>query len=121
MQISSAFGQVQDSLSFIVTSYTEIAEYQSVVERLRGFHSKIEEIAADRRAAKPIAIDRSGSGLAVNALDLNLPDGRALRSDIELAAGPGNPVLVTRPSGSGKKTPLRAVARIWPVGPGHNP
>src|SRR5438067_6759253 len=35
MQISSAFGQVQDSLSFIVTSYTEIAEYQSVVERLR--------------------------------------------------------------------------------------
>src|SRR5206468_4557528 len=62
MQISSAFGQVQDSLSFIVTSYTEIAEYQSVVERLRGFHARIEDIAADRRAAKPIAIERSGSG-----------------------------------------------------------
>ena len=28
MQIASAFGQVQDSLSFIITSYTEIAEYQ---------------------------------------------------------------------------------------------
>jgi putative ATP-binding cassette transporter len=119
MQISSAFGQVQDSLSFIVTSYTEIAEYQSVVERLRGFHSRIEEIAADRRAAKPIAIDRSGSGLAVNALDLNLPDGRALRSDIELAAGPGNPVLVTGPSGSGKSTLLRAIAGLWPFGRGN--
>src|SRR5205814_8157743 len=101
MQISSAFGQVQDSLSFIVTSYTEIAEYQSVVERLRGFHTRIEEIAADRRAAKPIAIDRSGSGLAVNALALNLPDGRALHRDIELAAAPRHPLPGPRPPGPG--------------------
>ena len=118
MQISSAFGQVQDSLSFIVTSYTEIAEYQSVVERLRGFHTRIEDIAADRRAAKPIAIDRSGSGVAVDALDLQLPDGRPLHSEIELAAGPGNPVLVTGPSGSGKSTLLRAIAGLWPFGRG---
>jgi len=40
MQIPRPFGQVQDSLSFIVTSYTEIAEYQSVVERLRGFAAR---------------------------------------------------------------------------------
>ncbi|MBV9017247.1 MAG: ABC transporter ATP-binding protein/permease [Alphaproteobacteria bacterium] len=118
MQISSAFGQVQDSLSFIITSYTEIAEYQSVVERLRGFHNKVEEISVDRHAAKPIAIDRSGSGVAIDALDLHLPDGRALRGDIELAAGPGNPVLVTGPSGSGKSTLLRAIAGLWPFGRG---
>ena len=118
MQISSAFGQVQDSLSFIITSYTEIAEYQSVVERLRGFHNKVEEISADRHAVKPIAIDRSGSGVAVDSLDLHLPDGRALRSDIELAAAPGNPVLVTGPSGSGKSTLLRAIAGLWPFGRG---
>jgi vitamin B12/bleomycin/antimicrobial peptide transport system ATP-binding/permease protein len=31
MQISSAFGQVQESLSFIVSSYTEIAQYQAVI------------------------------------------------------------------------------------------
>src|SRR5205807_8322700 len=76
-------------------------------------------IAADRGAARPIAIDRSGSGLAVKALDLNLPDGRALRSDIELAAGPGSPVLVTGPSGSGKSTLLRAIAGLWPFGRGN--
>src|SRR6516165_3103927 len=50
MQISSAFNQVQDSLSFIITSYTEIAEYQSVVQRLAGFREKLNEIAAERRA-----------------------------------------------------------------------
>ena len=95
MQISSAFGQVQDSLSFIVTSYTEIAEYQSVVERLRGFRGKVDEIAAAHRQPQPIAIDRSGSGVAVGGLALHLPDGRPLRQEIELAARPGSPVLVT--------------------------
>src|SRR5437667_6795257 len=75
MQISSAFGQVQDSLSFIVTSYTEIAEYQSVVERLRGFRARVEEITADRHGPQPITIERAGAGVEVNALDLDLPDG----------------------------------------------
>jgi len=119
MQISSAFGRVQESLSFIITSYTEIAEYQSVVERLRGFSGRVEEIAADHHQPQPIVLDRSGSGVAVEELDLHLPDGRALRQDIDLAAGPGHPVLVTGPSGSGKSTLLRAIAGLWPFGRGH--
>ena len=118
MQIASAFGRVQDSLSFIVSSYTEIAEYQSVVERLRGFRARVEEITADRQGPQPIAIERGGAGVEVNALDLDLPDGRALREDIALAARPGSPVLVTGPSGSGKSTLLRAIAGLWPFGRG---
>jgi putative ATP-binding cassette transporter len=118
MQISSAFGQVQDSLSFIVSSYTEIAEYQSVVERLRGFRARVAEITADRQGPQPIAIERSGAGVEVSALDLDLPDGRALRQGIALAAAPGSPVLVTGPSGSGKSTLLRAIAGLWPFGRG---
>src|SRR5437016_3036089 len=118
MQISSAFGQVQDSLSFIVSSYTEIAEYQSVVERLRGFRARVDEITADRHGPQPITIERAGAGVEINALDLDLPDGRALREDIALAAAPGSPVLVTGPSGSGKSTLLRAIAGLWPFGRG---
>src|SRR3954449_6834522 len=118
MQISSAFGQVQDSLSFIVTSYTEIAEYQSVVQRLQGFRAKVEEISTERHAPHPIDIQRAGAGVEVGGLDLNLPDGRSLRQDIALAAVPGKPVLVTGPSGSGKSTLLRAIAGLWPFGRG---
>jgi putative ATP-binding cassette transporter len=118
MQIASAFGRVQDSLSFIITSYTEIAEYQSVVERLRGFRGRVDEIAAAHRAPQPIAIHRSGSGVEVTGLDLHLPDGRALREDIALTAKPEAPVLVTGPSGSGKSTLLRAIAGLWPFGRG---
>ena len=50
MQISSAFRQVQDSLSFIVNSYNEIAEYQAVVQRLSGFRARMDGIAAVRAA-----------------------------------------------------------------------
>jgi putative ATP-binding cassette transporter len=118
MQISSAFAQVQDSLSFIVTSYTEIAEYQSVVQRLSGFRGKVDEIATDRHGPQPIEIERAGSGVEVAGLDLNLPGGHPLRQDIALAAAPGKPVLVTGPSGSGKSTLLRAIAGLWPFGRG---
>src|SRR3989442_6573253 len=37
VQTATAFGQVQDSLSFIVASYTDIAEWRAGVERLPGF------------------------------------------------------------------------------------
>ena len=118
MQISSAFGQVQDSLSFIVSSYTEIAEYQSVVERLRGFRARVDEIGSARQGTQPIALERGGEGVAVHGLELNLPGGEMLRDDIALAARPGEPLLVTGPSGSGKSTLLRAIAGLWPFGRG---
>jgi putative ATP-binding cassette transporter len=118
MQIASAFGRVQEALSFIVSSYTEIAEYQAVVSRLAGFRARVEGIAAEREGEQPIAIERQGHGVDVAGLDLRLPGGDLLREDITLAARPGAPVLVTGPSGSGKSTLLRAIAGLWPFGRG---
>jgi putative ATP-binding cassette transporter len=118
MQIASAFRQVQESLSFIISSYTEIAEYQSVVQRLAGFREKMNEIAAEQQRPQAIEIVRDGTGVAVDALDLNLPDGRSLRPDITLAATPGKSLLITGASGVGKSTLLRAIAGLWPFGRG---
>jgi putative ATP-binding cassette transporter len=118
IQITAAFGHVQDSLSFIVSAYTSIAEYQAVVERLAGFQRRIGAIGAARREEQPIAIERGGAGIDVGALDLDLPDGAALQRGVALTAEAGAPVLITGPTGAGKSTLLRAIAGLWPFGRG---
>jgi len=50
----------------------------------------MDEIAADRATAQAINIERSGVGVAVEALDLDLPDGQPLRQDISLSASPAS-------------------------------
>src|SRR5204862_90945 len=44
VQTSLAFGQVQQSLSFIVNAYPDIAEWRAVVNRLIGFRQAIERV-----------------------------------------------------------------------------
>jgi vitamin B12/bleomycin/antimicrobial peptide transport system ATP-binding/permease protein len=119
MQITSAFGKVQDALSFIVSSYTSIADYQAVVQRLSGFHGRVTAIADAGHEEQPIAIDRRGVGIEVGSLDLDLPSGTLLQRDVALKAGANAPVLITGPTGSGKSTLLRAIAGLWPFGRGH--
>jgi putative ATP-binding cassette transporter len=76
------------------------------------------EITAEREGEQPIGIERGGTGIEVDTLDLNLPDGRSLRNDISLAANPGQSLLITGASGLGKSTLLRAIAGLWPFGRG---
>ncbi len=118
MQTADAFGQVQGALSFIVNSYTGIASWQAVVERLVQFDGRVREIATSARQPQPIAIDRRGEGIEVSDLALNLPQGQPLLRDVRLAVQPGDAVLVTGPTGSGKSTLLRAISGIWPYGNG---
>ena len=118
MQVISAFGSVQDALSFIVSSYTSIAEYEAVVDRLSGFHGRVAAIADAHAHEQPIAIARGGAGVEVGVLDLDLPDGVALQRGLSLVGGGESSVLITGPTGSGKSTLLRAIAGLWPFGRG---
>lgn len=118
MQVADAFGQVQGAMSFIVSAYTDIASWQSVVQRLVGFDERVRAIAAQAREPQPIAVARGGDGVAVADLALNLPNGASLLHHVDFTAGPGEAVLVTGPTGAGKSTLLRAISGIWPYGRG---
>jgi putative ATP-binding cassette transporter len=115
MQTAAAFGQVQDSLSFIISSYTDIAEWRSVVERLAGFESALELARTQTATDSGIHHSRDdGEDLIVDGLDIELPGGRTLIANVNLSIAPGESVLLSGPSGAGKSTLLRAIAGIWP-------
>jgi putative ATP-binding cassette transporter len=119
VQTASAFGQVQDSLSFIVSSYTDIAEWRSVVQRLVGFGEALDRVRAQAAARDGIRReDADAPMLAVENVDLALPGGTALISGVNLALARGESALLSGPSGTGKSTLIRAIAGIWPFGRG---
>ena len=114
MQIASAFGRVQDSLSWFIDSYPELAAWRATSDRLTSFEAGL--AAQDRFLGTTQTVSKG----AVEAHDLTLalPTGAVLLSNLELAAAPGDRVLISGPSGSGKSTLFRAFAGIWPFARG---
>lgn len=117
IQTSSAFGEVQGAMSWIVTNYARLTEWRATVERLTGFQRALS--AAHAAAGEGLARHPSRDGaLRAEALRLALPDGRVLAEDAALGLQPGEAVLVTGASGSGKSTLFRALSGIWPFARG---
>ena len=118
MQTSQAFGQVQDSLSFIITSYTDIAEWRAVVLRLLGFERALARVRADA-AVEGVRHGTGAAGaLSLDRVNLALPGGRSLMEGVSFDIQPGDTTLISGPSGAGKSTLFRAIAGIWPFGRG---
>ena len=117
MQTVSAFGRVQDALSYFVDSYDTIAQLAAVIRRLGTFTQHMEKAGA---MAYGVKHEPAGQGeLSLSRLDVALPDGRRLVRDCTLTLPAGSRVLVTGRSGCGKSTLLRTLAGIWPYGVGH--
>ncbi|MBR0847583.1 ABC transporter ATP-binding protein/permease [Bradyrhizobium diazoefficiens] len=120
MQTGSAFGSVQDALSFFVTAYRSLAEWRAVVARLDGFEMSVDS-AANIAANEPTIGLASSSGrktIALEQLLVKLPNGEPLVAADAFTVQPEERVLVTGPSGSGKSTLFRAIAGVWPFGTG---
>ena len=121
MQISSAFGRVQDSLSWLVDNYSSLAAWRATTDRLTSFEDNIMLAAQQTREHNAIVSIANRSTevidtdtLSATGLSINLPAGQSLLSGVSLQARRGDSVLFKGPSGSGKSTLFRAFAGIWP-------
>jgi len=117
-QVVDAFAQFQTALAWVITSYNDIASWASVVRRLSTFRDRVEEIHAAVQKPQPITVERAGSGVAVENLALDLPDGSVLRKGLSFEVLPGKALLIQGATGAGKSTMLRAIAGLWPFGHG---
>src|ERR1700712_5655302 len=120
MQTASAFSSVQQALSFFVTIYRTLAEWQAVVARLNGFETAIESAAVAPISTGSIdVVPSAGSGqIDLAQLLVRLPNGAPLVSADRFGITGHERTLVTGPSGAGKSTLFRAIAGIWPLGSG---
>lgn len=114
IQISSAFGRVQDSLSTLINNFIGLAEWKAVVDRLSTFQQGL-----DHTEGLPhIEPERSGDALLLRELEVNHPLNGALMQAASWQLQPGESLLIQGPSGCGKSTLLRTLAGLWPYATG---
>ncbi len=119
MQTASAFGQVQEALSWFVNAYTQLADWKATVDRLTTFRDAMHRVQRESAVDKGVTVRADErSDYAAEAVSINLPDGKPLLAPFDVQFKAGESVLVTGASGAGKSTLFRAFAGIWPFGRG---
>ncbi|MDZ4128696.1 MAG: ABC transporter ATP-binding protein/permease, partial [Hydrogenophaga sp.] len=102
MQISSAFGRVQDSLSWFVDNYDRLASWRATTDRLTSFE---DSISRQKMTEAPVEWSQSAlNNVAIESHDLTvtLPTGAVLLAQAHLKTSAGDRILLKGPSGSGK-------------------
>jgi putative ATP-binding cassette transporter len=118
-QTAGAFSNVQEALSFFIESYSAIAEYKSVVDRLTSFAASADKARALSTAKPHIEVTADGGkDVAMKDVEVALPKGAKVVRIKDATLHKGESVLVNGPSGAGKSTLFRAISGIWPFGQG---
>ncbi len=117
MQIATAFEKVQDSLSWFVDSYGELAELHAIVQRLMTLKRAMAEARVAHQNGIKIRASADGN-LKLVDLKVNLPNQAPLLQIGAQTFEAGESTIIGGRSGCGKSTLFGAIAGIWPFGEG---
>ncbi len=110
-QSASAFGSIQDGLSFFRNAYDQFAGYRAAIIRLEGLVVANEEGRALPQVTTAACQDGT---VELRDIEVRTPDGKQLINPIDMRLEVGDTLVVTGTSGSGKTTLLRSLAELWP-------
>jgi putative ATP-binding cassette transporter len=110
-QSASAFGSIQDGLSFFRNAYDQFAGYRAAIIRLEGLVVANEE---GRQLPAVTTADCVDGTVELEKIEVRTPDGTQLINSLDLRLGIGDTLVITGKSGTGKTTLLRSLAELWP-------
>lgn len=122
MQAASAFAIVQGAFGWLVDNYPRLADWNASARRIASLMMSLDGL---ERAERSEAFGRirhgetqNGAMLSLDDLSVTLNDGTGVVKETEVEIEPGERVLVSGESGTGKSTLVRAIAGLWPWGGG---
>jgi putative ATP-binding cassette transporter len=114
-QSASAFGQIQNGLSFFRNAYDLFAGYRAAIIRLHGLVIANEEARELPTLTTTPCVDGT---VRLDDVEVRTPDGEQLIKPLDLHLEVGETLMITGPSGSGKTTLLRSLSELWPFASG---
>ncbi|BBZ33042.1 ABC transporter ATP-binding protein/permease [Mycolicibacterium confluentis] len=109
-QTAAAFGAIQEALSFFRNAYDRFAGYRASIIRLHGLVAANEQ----SRQLPKLDIESFSDGVVFDDIEVRSPAGEQLIDALNLELRPGDAMIITGKSGTGKSTLLRSLAELWP-------
>jgi putative ATP-binding cassette transporter len=114
-QTATAFGNIQDSLSFFRNNYDAFASFRAAIIRLHG----LVDANARGRALPAILVKPSEEAtVELRDVEVRTPAGDRLIDPLDVQLDDGDSLVITGRSGAGKTTLLRSLAELWPYASG---
>lgn len=119
VQAHLTFQRVEGAFAFCIGAYPKIAEWKAIVDRLAQFEAAMTVVDVYRDPLANIAFTPAPvRDLAIDNLVVRLASGEPIAAVPNIALAPGDGLLVSGQSGSGKSSLFRALAGLWPLGDG---
>lgn len=119
MQSIRAFSQVQDSLSYLINAYTQIAEWRAITQRLTTFLNHLHDAEMNAEKVDSVVFKHHPEdAIVVKDLVVKTTHNDILLGAIDENFVHGNNYVIKGESGIGKSTFIRTIAGIWPYATG---